>query len=131
MMRAALGDLASYSRETKVPVAVMVFPLFSWEFDDHYPFRDIHERLHREFETAGLPYLDLLPAYRGLEHRALEAIPFRDPHPNDVAHRIAAEELYGWLKERKFLPAGEPDGPRRGRHRVAAPWSALPPAAAD
>jgi hypothetical protein len=103
----------------------MIFPLFSWELDDRYPFRDIHDRLHRDLETAGLPYLDLLPAYRGLEHRTLEAVPFKDPHPNDVAHRIAAEELYVWLKERKLLPARGPTAPKRGR-RVPAPWSALP-----
>lgn len=120
---AAIADLGRFRTESGVPVLVMIYPLFSWELDDRYPFRDVHERIHRELERAGLPYLDLLPFYRGLDHTVLEAVPFEDPHPSDVAHRIAAEELYLALEERGLLPGGVGTGPRKaGKRRVPPPW---------
>ena len=119
---AAIADLGRFRAESGIPVVVMIYPLFSWELDERYPFRDVHERLHREFEKAGLPYLDLLPVYRGLDHRVLEAVPFKDPHPSDVAHRIAAEELYRFLKDAKLLPAGEKEARKAINRRVPPPW---------
>ncbi len=120
--QAAVMELGEFSRRNGLPVAVVVFPLFSWDLDVGYPFGDIHQRLHGLFERAGLAYLDLLPAYRGLEHRVLEAVPFEDPHPSDVAHRIAAEYLYLWLKENRFLPRGRRIARSLKERRLPPPW---------
>jgi hypothetical protein len=104
--RAALDDLKRFRDESGIPVLVMIFPLFAWDLAEGYPFPDVHGKLHQELDRAGLPYLDLLPFYRGLDHRPLEAIPFVDPHPSDVAHRIAAENLYRYLVKARLLPRG-------------------------
>lgn len=120
--RAALADLGTWRSESGVPVVVMVFPLYSWSFDDRYPFADIHGKLHGELERAGLPYLDLLEANRGLDHTALEAYPYKDPHPSDIAHRIAAEQLYGYLGDAGLLPDGEPIAAKLDERRIPQPW---------
>jgi hypothetical protein len=38
-------------------------------------------------------YLDLLPFYRGLDWKLLVVEGGADEHPNEIAHRIAAEAL--------------------------------------
>jgi hypothetical protein len=120
--RAAIAELGKWRTESGVPVVVMIFPLLSWDLDARYPYPEIHAQLHAELERAGVPYLDLLDAYRGLEHRALEAVPFKDPHPSDVAQRIAAEELYVFLRDRGLLPKGEPIGRTNRLRRIPPPW---------
>ena len=77
---------------------------FSFGLDDDYPFTDIHDSLHRLLEEAGLAYLDLLPEYRGMDMNRLEVVPYKDPHPNEIAHRIAAEHLWEYLAEKGFVP---------------------------
>jgi lysophospholipase L1-like esterase len=121
--RTAIAALGKWSTEKSVPVVVMIFPLFSWDLDDRYPFSGIHAMVHAELEQAGLPYLDLFDAYRGIEHRVLEAVPFEDPHPSDVAHRIAAEELYLFIRDRGYLPKGEPIAADPRQRRIAPPWN--------
>lgn len=119
--RAAIAQLGAFRRDSGIPVAAMIFPLFSWPFDERYPFRGTHDRLRREFEAVGIPVLDLLPVYRGLDHKVLEAVPFRDPHPSDVAHRLAAEELYTWLGD-EVLPVGKVHAGRTGLRGLRAPY---------
>jgi lysophospholipase L1-like esterase len=121
--RDAIAGLGRWSRESGTPVVAMVFPLFSWPLDDAYPLADIHRKVCAAFEGAGLPCLDLLGAYRGLDPIALQAVPFLDPHPSDVAHRLAAEALYGFIAERGLLPACTAPDPGECRRRpVAPPW---------
>jgi hypothetical protein len=117
--RAAIAELGAFSKESGIPAVVLIFPLLSWNLDERYPFPQIHDKIHRELEKAGLGYVDLLPAYHGLDHTVLEAVPFQDPHPSDVAHRIAAEELYVYLRDKGLLPKGEKM--RVGR-QLPPPW---------
>jgi len=105
--RAAIAELGEFRKESGIPVVMLIFPLFSWNQDENYPFADEHARLNAQLEKAGLPYVDLRAAYRGLEHATLEAVPFVDPHPNDIAQRIAAEQLYRFLAGGELLPKGE------------------------
>jgi hypothetical protein len=91
----------------------MLFPLFSWDLDDRYPLAFAHAAVRQAVASAGLPLLDLFPAYRGLEHHLLEAVPGVDPHPSDVAHRLAAEALLPWLDEGGLLGPRLAGGPPR------------------
>jgi hypothetical protein len=102
--RASLEGLAGFSRKTGIPVLVVIFPLLSFELDDQYPFHEIHKLLHRTMRKAALPYLDLTRMYRKVDHLRLEAVPYRNPHPSELAHRIAAEGLWRQLIERKLVP---------------------------
>ena len=59
---------------------------------DHYPFAGVQETIGRFCLSAGIPRQDLLPALRGRPTSSLWVHPV-DMHPNEVAHRLAAESL--------------------------------------
>jgi hypothetical protein len=105
--RAALFDLAEFSRTSHIPVRVVIFPLFPYGWGDNYPFSDIHEKLHSVLEKAGLPYVDLLPHLKDLDHISLEYVPNKDPHPSELADRIAAEALWQELMRSGVTPEGK------------------------
>ena len=58
-------------------------------------------------EGAGLPLLDLRPFYTGIDARRLAVVPFSDPHPNELAHRIAADAIADYLIDHSVLPIEE------------------------
>jgi lysophospholipase L1-like esterase len=57
-----------------------------------YPFEPAHRAVAGFCERAGIPELDLLPAFRGRRTAELWVHPV-DRHPNEIAQRIAAEAL--------------------------------------
>jgi lysophospholipase L1-like esterase len=57
-----------------------------------YPFRPAHEAIRRFCLEQRIPYHDLLPAFLGRRTSDLWVHPV-DRHPNEVAHRLAAESL--------------------------------------
>ena len=114
----AVADLGAFSRESGIPVVALVFPLLSWDMGDDYPFRVEHARIDKTFKKAGIPCLDLRPAYQGLDHVTLEAVPFTDPHPSDVAQRIAAERLFKFLDKQRLIPKDQREA---GAHRQVPP----------
>jgi GDSL-like lipase/acylhydrolase family protein len=59
---------------------------------DRYPFVEVHHTIARACLAAGIPQVDLLPALRGRPTESLWVHPV-DMHPNEVAHRLAAEAL--------------------------------------
>ena len=88
-----LTEIAALAHEHKVPLIVAVFPLFGNPLDRTYPFESIHRKLEALCRPLGVIYVDLLPYYRGLDWRLLVVEGGADEHPNEVAHRIAAEAL--------------------------------------
>jgi hypothetical protein len=93
----ALRAMGARCREHGVPFVVVIFPLFANPLDDAYPFRSIHEKVARAAEQAGAHVVDLLPAYRGLRWDLLVVNGAEDEHPNEIAHRIAADVVMGAL----------------------------------
>ena len=75
--------------------------IFSPNLQD-YPFAAIHERIAGICRDKNVPLLDLLPAYRCYRAEDLWVHP-TDHHPNEIAHRIAAEELLRFLQDRGLL----------------------------
>jgi hypothetical protein len=59
---------------------------------DRYPFAEADQAVARFCREAGLARHDLLPVLRALPAEALIVHP-ADRHPNEVAHRLAAESL--------------------------------------
>jgi hypothetical protein len=59
---------------------------------DRYPFADVHEEVARFCVAAGIPRHDLLPVLQGRRTESLWVHPV-DMHPNEIAHRLAAESL--------------------------------------
>jgi lysophospholipase L1-like esterase len=99
-----MSQIAQACKTANVPLVSVVFPLLSYPLDDGYPFNEPHQVAHRVLEQNAIPYIDLLKSYRGIPSIRLTADPVRDPHPNEIAHRIAANDLYEWLKKGKYLP---------------------------
>ncbi len=102
-VRALLG-FRSLAREHSCPLLLVIFPIFDSELDESYPYRDLHETVRRTAEGLEITVLDLLPTFEGVEARRLAAVPFTDPHPNELAHRIASDRLMLYLREQSMVP---------------------------
>jgi len=95
----ALADMASAARARGAPFVVVIFPLFGNPLDDSYPFTTVHEKVARAARDAGAQVVDLLAVYRGLRWDVLVVDGARDEHPNEIAHRIAANVILSSLDD--------------------------------
>jgi hypothetical protein len=100
----AIAAMKNYAAQSHVKFAAVVFPLFYKSLDENYPFLPIHEKIRSLFQTLHVPLLDLLPSYNHIEPERLHVLPYYDPHPNEIAHRIAADSIYEWMEQMNFLP---------------------------
>jgi hypothetical protein len=91
--RRALKTMGGLCRERGVPLVVAIFPLFGNPLDERYPFADVHAKVTQAAAEAGAQVVDLLPFYRGLDWRLLVVDGADDEHPNEIAHRIAAQPI--------------------------------------
>lgn len=105
----ALRKFRRISRKNGAALVVVVFPIFDSPLDHRYPYRDLHARITRLAASLRIPTLDLLPAYDGWDAEDLAVVPFTDPHPNALAHRIAAESILEYLLGMGLL--SEPSSP--------------------
>jgi hypothetical protein len=99
--RAALDDIARALSERGIGFLVVLHP-FLHELDGDYPFQPIHDALRRHCESTGVAFLDLRAAYRDFNGPELWVHP-TDQHPNERAHRIAAEAIADHLLARPEL----------------------------
>lgn len=99
-----LSEIKALSDRAGVPVLAVLFPLLSELIDERYPFAALHQIVAKEAAERNIPLLDLTRAFYGIPHERLEVAPGSNAHPNEIANRIAAEEIYRWLVERKALP---------------------------
>ena len=99
----ALRAFSKLTRERSIPFLLVIFPIFDSQLDPRYPYRDLHDTVRRAAEEAGIRVLDLLPYYDGVDARRLAVRPFTDPHPNELAHRIAADVIVDYLVEEGML----------------------------
>jgi hypothetical protein len=86
-------------RERGVPLVVAIFPLFGNPLDDGYPFADVHAKVAQAAAESGAMVVDLLPLYRGMDWRLLVVNGADDEHPNEIAHRIAAQAIARAVEE--------------------------------
>ncbi len=100
----ALMGFKSLAREHSFPLLLVIFPVFDSDLDEDYPYRDLHETVRATAEGLEITVLDLLPTYKGMEARRLAIVPFTDAHPNELAHRIASDQLMMYLPEQGLVP---------------------------
>ncbi|MFC1631240.1 hypothetical protein ACFL1I_05580 [Candidatus Omnitrophota bacterium] len=81
-------------------LVIVLFPLL-YDFENYY-FSGIHQKLAEFCEQQDILLLDLLPAFSEYPAEALWANPI-DHHPNEIAHRLAAEEIAHFLRQHKLL----------------------------
>jgi lysophospholipase L1-like esterase len=101
---ASFLTLAGAVRPRGIPAAVAIFPILGNRFEN-YPYQDLHARIARAAERAGLLAVDLLPCFA--------SYPFRDVrvdvvHPNPLGHRIAAHAAADGLFARFFPGEARP-----------------------
>jgi hypothetical protein len=91
--RQALVTMGGLCRARGVPFVVVIFPLFANPLDARYPFAEIHAKVAQAAGEAGARVVDLLPSYRKVDWRLLVVDGAADEHPNEIAHRIAAQAI--------------------------------------
>jgi GDSL-like Lipase/Acylhydrolase family len=106
--RRALKAMGGMCRERGVPLVVAIFPLFGNPLDDGYPFAEIHAKVTQAAGEAGAKVVDLLPLYRGLDWKLLVVDGADDEHPNEIAHRIAAQAIARAVDEVVKHPVARP-----------------------
>jgi lysophospholipase L1-like esterase len=88
------------------PLVVVIMPLFSHDLrEGRYPFEYCHEAIKGVWQKHQVPVLDLYDAFKGMLPVRLQAVPGLDPHPNEIAHRVAAEAVLLFLVEQQLIPA--------------------------
>lgn len=87
-----------------VPFFVAVFPLFNHSLGDDYPFTQLHQKVDGLLNSLGVPYIDLLKVFSPMNHDRLTIEPGQDSHPNEIAHRVAAERIFFELREKRLVP---------------------------
>ena len=102
--QAGLESIAQVRDQSNIPIRAVLFPLMSFSFDESYPFFAIHEKLRALCARLGIPMLDLFNVYRNIPPERLEVVPTSDAHPNEIAHRLAAEQIYSWLARESAIP---------------------------
>jgi hypothetical protein len=100
----SMKKLVNTVRSENKPIVAVVFPLFGIPMDDRYPFYAIHSKVAELMRSLGVPLLDLSDIYKGIPLERLQVIPGVDRHPNEIAHRMAAEKIYLWLEQQHLLP---------------------------
>lgn len=100
----SMGELVSLAKTSNTPIVSVVFPLFGLPMDDKYPFYPIHTKVQELMTSLSVPILDVSDIYKGIPLEHLQVIPGVDRHPNEIAHRMAAEQIYLWLEGRNMIP---------------------------
>ena len=90
--RAALRELGGLCRDAGIPLRLMLIPELHAP-GEAYPFRDIHGIVTAAARREGIPVLDLVDAFGGVDPPSLW-VSRGDAHPNALAHKIIAEALF-------------------------------------
>jgi hypothetical protein len=103
--RTSLLGIHKTCQAAGVDLAVVIFPFFV-NLDGNYPFQFIHDQVRTLFEEQSVPVLDLRDSFRDFEGPELWVHP-TDQHPNEIAHKIAAQSLGEFLLPRIREETGE------------------------
>ena len=89
--QAHLREMNRQTRQRGARLLVAPWPLFVG-LEGAYPFTPVHETIARFCLGEGIAHHDLLPVFRGQPTESFWVHPV-DRHPNEKAHRLAAEAL--------------------------------------
>jgi hypothetical protein len=109
----AMAELRAATRAMATPMVLVVWPVFDSQLDSSYAYRRLHRKLAAAAGELEIPVLDLLATFRRIDTRRLAVVPHTDPHPNELAHRIAADELTNHLIDEGLVPASYGKNQRR------------------
>lgn len=92
----AMADIAAQCEQHNVRLLVVVFPFFI-NLNGDYPFQPIHDKVKEFCAGSQIPCLDLRETFRNYSGPELWVHPI-DQHPNELAHRLAAEAIAQFLE---------------------------------
>lgn len=95
---ASFTALAGVVKPRGIAAAIAIFPILGNKFEN-YPYQDLHARIARAAERAGLLAVDLLPCFASYGFRDVRVDVV---HPNPMGHRIAAHAAADGLFARLF-----------------------------
>jgi len=101
-----MNDKCAKADATFIPV---IFPLLADTESfrkGRYVFEYAHAAIGRRCDELKIRYLDLLPAFHEAAPDRLTVISQFDPHPNEIAHRMAAETILTFLLDTGLIPPG-------------------------
>jgi lysophospholipase L1-like esterase len=104
MFEKSVRTIVDSAHSASKPLVAVVFPLFGFPLDENYPFFAAHEKVKALFKSLDIPILDLYKAYEGMPLERIHVMPGLDRHPNEIAHRVAAEQIYQWLNQQNLIP---------------------------
>ncbi len=100
---AAVKGFCDLARQNGMEVVTVIFPIFSNDLGEGYPFRKEHEIAKQVWLRHGARVLDLYPVFRDMDGGKLR-LSMSDNHPNATAHAIAADTVYDYLLAQKLVP---------------------------
>ena len=120
--REAVPEIAEQCRAKGARLVGVLMPLMNQDLrPGHYPFAAQHAMVREAFDRQDIPFVDLYDAFRFSDATRLQNIPQLDPHPNEIAHRIAAEATLRFLLERGLVDRAYAPRTVRDRH-LQAGW---------
>lgn len=99
----AMRRLRELATAHEIDLQMVIFPIFDSQLDHRYSYRELHHLAQNTAEEIGIPVFDLLPVFEPYDARRLAVIPFTDAHPNELAHRIAADAILQHLARQKLI----------------------------
>lgn len=95
---ANLAKLAEINEQNKVPTLLVIFPWLADLNQDSYPFDQAHRAIRTLADKHNFSNLDLFSVFTGRRPDSLwvHAV---DHHPNEIAHRLAADAIYEAVAE--------------------------------
>lgn len=95
----SLKEIIDYNQKRNIKTVVAIFPFLN-QIGPDYPAYGITSRLTKFLEDNHVPFVDLTLPFSEYPAKDLIANP-HDLHPSELAHRVAAEELFKLLDETK------------------------------
>ncbi len=102
LAQANLLAIAAGCRQRGIALKVIVFPLL-FDLDRRYPFSGEIDEIVRFCRQSEIDCINLLPTFLGKRADLLWILPY-DSHPNEIAHRLAAETIFNDLSRAGFVP---------------------------
>jgi lysophospholipase L1-like esterase len=105
-VRQAFRRFAGWSTGHNVPVVLALFPLIldREPSSERQRLEGVYSQVREEAGTAGLPLIDLGPAFAAQDPAALRLLPGDPIHPGPLGHAVAATALLAGLDARHLLP---------------------------
>lgn len=96
-----ISEMKKISEAHGAKFAVLIFPVI-YQVSRDYPFKNIHELLQEKLTNQNIPFIDLYEAFSQHSDEDLWVHPI-DQHPNELGHRLAAEELEKWMRKGNLI----------------------------